>query len=76
VRPSAPQIRAARAWLGWSRSQAAYASGIKECTIARVERGDQAVSTHSIRSIVAAYRVRGIEFLGADAIHRNSGVQF
>jgi DNA-binding XRE family transcriptional regulator len=67
VRPTAAQLRAARAWLGWSRSQAAHRAGICYETVSRAERGKLRIEPESMRALRAVYVVHGIEF-GAAAI--------
>ena len=67
TRPSAAQLRAARAWLGWSRSQAAHRCGLAYETVARAERGKLRLEPQSMRALLAVYVVHGVEF-GPNAI--------
>ena len=59
---SAPQLRAARALLGWSQARLAAKSGISEIAIKTFERGvtDPRVST--MAAIIGAIEKAGVEF--------------
>lgn len=61
---TAAQLRAARAYLGWTMAQTAEASGISLRTVIRLENGEsrvRGVST-SLRKIVAVFREQQIVF--------------
>lgn len=60
--PTPAQLRAARAWIGLSRGQAAAAAGVCLETLARAERGDPTVSPSSLQQVAAIYHARGFTF--------------
>jgi DNA-binding XRE family transcriptional regulator len=62
--PTAEQLRAARAMLGWSMEELAARSGVSARTIARCETGEGVplVSVRTLRRLVQAYEREGIEF--------------
>lgn len=68
--PTAPQLRAARAWLGWSRAETAYRAGLNVATIASAEGGKPSLRPVTLYALRAAYEVAGVRFLGADAVGR------
>lgn len=63
---SVPQIRAARALLGWSQDDLAKKSGLSEMAIKNLERGavDPRVST--MTNVIQAFEHAGIEFLNSE----------
>lgn len=69
MRPTASQIRAARAWLGWSQDQAAYFAGLHVSTVAKAEAG-QAVQHDSIEALIGAFKAQGLVFSGRSLVHR------
>ena len=61
---NAKQIRAGRAWLGWSQQQLADASTVAKRTIIRAEQGDDvAVQLRTLRDIQRALEDGGVRFL-------------
>lgn len=72
MKPSANQLRAARAWLGLSRAQAAHAAGVHEQTLAKAEHGDPTLTPTALAAITATYGVRGFVFVGVSAIERRA----
>ena len=63
-----PQIRAARAFLGWSHSDLAEHSGISISTIKRFE-GNQSVPRNrmnNLETIKQTLESHGIEFIGTE----------
>lgn len=75
MRPSPNQLRAARAWLGWSRGRVAFEAGVCEMSVGRAERGQTTLGPNVLRSIMSAYTGRGFVFIGAEALHRVTGVK-
>ena len=63
---SASQIRAARAFLGWSGTDLANKSGIGITTLRRyeVQEGIPAANTSVLMSIKSCFEEAGIEFTG------------
>ena len=73
--PCAQQFRAARAWLGWSRDQAADRSGLSPTTLHRLEAGE-AARLHTTQALTATYKAEGIGFIGRQAItYQSPGAQ-
>lgn len=64
--PSAAQIRAARALLGWPQETLAKESGISRRTLASLELG-QAASENTVRAIKTTLEMQGIAFTGTGA---------
>lgn len=60
---SPPQLRAARALLGWSQERLADVSGIPKRTIARLELGGVAPQQRTTRAIRAALEAAGVKFI-------------
>lgn len=56
------QIRAARALLGWTQSEAARACRVGSATLARLERGERVPGSRTLDDIVAAFQSHGISF--------------
>lgn len=65
---NARQIRAARAWLGWSQQQLADASTVAKRTVIRAEQegGEQAVQLRTLRDLQRALEDGGVRFLFSD----------
>ena len=61
------QIRAARALLGWTATEAAKFSGLTRETVQRLERYDDIPPsrTQSLIDLKRAFEEAGIEFIGA-----------
>ncbi|WP_159993721.1 helix-turn-helix domain-containing protein [Roseomonas sp. 18066] len=58
-----PQLRAARALLGWTQHQLHIASDIPQRTIARLENGTAAPHRATILAIRGALEVAGVELI-------------
>jgi predicted transcriptional regulator len=69
MRPTANQLRAARAWLGLSQAQVADYAGLNGCTVAKAEAG-QPVQAQSVEAMVGAFKARGLVFIGRNMVHR------
>lgn len=63
--PSAAQIRAARALLGWSQTDLAARAGVSRRTLTSIESGDERVSPESIEALQAVLEGAGLEFTGS-----------
>jgi len=62
-----PQIRAARALLGWSAREAADFSGVSLPTIQRLEKNSGISNTAQSRTLIdlkRAFEEAGVEFIG------------
>jgi transcriptional regulator with XRE-family HTH domain len=68
--PTAEQIRAARALLGWSMSELAARSGVSSRTITRCELGEGVpqATTRTIQRIVRALEAGGVEFVAENTV--------
>jgi transcriptional regulator with XRE-family HTH domain len=58
-----PQVRAARALLGWSRDQLAEESGIPKRTLLRFESGDGRPHRRTAEAVRAALEAAGVCFI-------------
>jgi transcriptional regulator with XRE-family HTH domain len=58
-----PQLRAARALLGWSQDQLSDASGVHKRTIARLELGEVTPQRRTVDTLRAALETAGIDFI-------------
>ncbi len=66
---TAPQIRAARAFLNWSQGDLAEKSGVSAPTIKRIEsKGPDSSSLSTIKAIKAALEAEGITFNDAGCV--------
>lgn len=65
-----PQIRAARALLGWSGTELAAKCGLTLRTIQNVERGDTTPKPDTLQRVEAVFFSESIEFTGNDGVHR------
>ena len=63
--PSAAQIRAARALLGWSQTELAMKAGISRRSLTSIEVGAERVSPESIAALRSVLEDAGLEFTGA-----------
>ena len=61
IRP--PQLRAARALLGWSQDQLSDASSIPKRTIARLELGEVTPQRRTVDTLRATLESAGVEFI-------------
>ena len=71
--PSAAQIRAARALLGWSQTELSARAGISRRTLTAVEVGNDRVSPDTIAALQSVLEEAGLEFTGSGAdegVHR------
>lgn len=66
--PTAGQIRAARAALGWSQEKLGWETNIHKITIAGYERDDRSENMRlgNVRAIVEAFTKAGIVFVQID----------
>jgi DNA-binding XRE family transcriptional regulator len=69
MRPTANQLRAARAWLDMTQAEAAAAAGLNVNTVYKAERGDP-VQVASLHAMAGAFRIRGVQFIGRDVLHQ------
>ena len=58
-----PQIKAARALIGWSREELSQASGIPKITISRVETVATTPRASTLAAIRTALEAAGVEFI-------------
>jgi transcriptional regulator with XRE-family HTH domain len=70
--PSAAQIRAARALLGWSREDLASATGLTSEGLNKIERGISTPQRASAERIMRAFIGKGIVFTDDDGVKRQS----
>lgn len=63
----APQIRMARAALGWSVRELAERSGVADSTILRFETGRGGILAANLARLQLALEDGGVMFVGADA---------
>jgi transcriptional regulator with XRE-family HTH domain len=60
-----PQIRAARAIIGWKQTDLAAASGVSEVSIKNIERGATDPRSSTLDAIQKAFLKAGVVFLDA-----------
>lgn len=60
---SAPQIRAARSLLGWSRRELAIVSGVSSGTIKAIEQGLSDPRLSTLQRLARTFKAHDIEFL-------------
>lgn len=60
---SAPQVRAARSLLGWSRRELAIVSGVSAGTIKAIEHGLSDTRLSTLRRLARTFKAHDIEFL-------------
>jgi transcriptional regulator with XRE-family HTH domain len=63
---TAPQCRAARAMIGWTRQELARTSGVGFSTISDFENGRHTPHAVNMAAIVGALENAGIEFTNGD----------
>jgi transcriptional regulator with XRE-family HTH domain len=56
------QLRAARAWLGWSQDELALKSGVSKHSIARYEQGRSIAYDDTLAKLKSALEAAGIRF--------------
>jgi len=67
---SAQQIRAARAWMNWTRDTLAEESGISKATIRNLEEGK--VSSRSVDTVRLVFENKGFKFHGKEGLSHQS----
>ena len=60
---SAPQLRAARNLLGWSRRELAIVSGVSSGTIKAIEQGSTDPRLSTLRKLARTFKAHSVEFL-------------
>ncbi|HOO81742.1 MAG TPA: helix-turn-helix transcriptional regulator [Alphaproteobacteria bacterium] len=72
---TSPQLRAARALLGWDQKQLAELSGLSLPTIQRMESSDDMVrgNVDSLTKIISALNEAGVELIGESVISTGQG---
>lgn len=60
---SAPQVRAARSLLGWSRRELAIVSGVSTGTIKAIENGLSDPRLSTLRRLARTFKAHDVEFL-------------
>ena len=60
---SAPQVRAARSLLGWSRRELAIVSGVSSGTIKAIEHGATDPRLSTLRRLARTFKAHDVEFL-------------
>ena len=60
---SAPQVRAARSLLGWSRRELAIVSGVSSGTIKAIEQGSTDPRLSTLVKLARTFKAHSIEFL-------------
>ena len=60
---SAPQVRAARSLLGWSRRELAIVSGVSSGTIKAIEQGLNDPRLSTLRKLARTFKAHSVEFL-------------
>lgn len=73
-----PQLRAARALLGWSQDDLAARSGVSKPTIARLELGSGELAGYASTrdKVVGALEAAGVTFLGnGESVDGGPGVR-
>ena len=60
---SAPQVRAGRSLLGWSRRELAIVSGVSPGTIKAIEQGSTDPRLSTLRKLARTFKAHDVEFL-------------
>ncbi|WP_292613289.1 helix-turn-helix transcriptional regulator [Nitrobacter sp. 62-13] len=60
---SAPQVRAARAWLGWSQEFLAKQAGVSKRAVVRAESGSSQPHKETAARLRTALEAAGLKFL-------------
>jgi transcriptional regulator with XRE-family HTH domain len=71
-----PQVRAARALLGWSRTQLAKESGVPYGTLTDYENGRTRMFADSMAKIIRAFDNAGVELFYDGQNGKGAGVRF
>jgi transcriptional regulator with XRE-family HTH domain len=66
--PVPPQIRAARALLGWSRMDLARVTGLSPSTIKSLEKGQRDVKASTLMKLSRAFECHGVRFIRDHAL--------
>jgi DNA-binding XRE family transcriptional regulator len=66
---SAEQIKAARAWIDWTRDALAHESGVSAATIRNLEKGK--ISHRSAEGVRLAFENKGFKFHGKNGLTRH-----
>lgn len=67
------QIRAARAYLGWSQQDLADHAGLSQTGLARIENGMHQPNSQTLAKIYRAFDEADIEFIGDSGLRKRSG---
>lgn len=59
---SAAQVRAARAWLGWSQEKLAEQAGVSKRAVVRAESGSSVPHRETSAKLQAALETAGVQF--------------
>lgn len=70
IRPTAAQIRAARALLNWHQPDLAKACGVSRESIAQIESGKSQGTQSNIEKIIDAFWQAGLEFIEGEGLRR------
>jgi transcriptional regulator with XRE-family HTH domain len=70
IRPTAAQIRAARALLNWHQPDLAKACGVSRESIAQIESGKSQGTQSNMEKITDAFWQAGIEFIEGEGLRR------
>jgi transcriptional regulator with XRE-family HTH domain len=73
---SPEQCRAARGLVGWSQQDLATRAQVARKTIADFELGQVTPYARTMRDVVAAFAVAGVEFLSSEENGPGQGVRF
>jgi transcriptional regulator with XRE-family HTH domain len=74
---TAPQIRAARALLGWSQLDLVRESGVSASAIKNIERGSTDYRASTLAAIRTAFETAGVIFLDPGVVRAGgAGVRF
>jgi len=68
------QLRAARAWLGWSRGKLTLKSGVSERAIARYELGRSVPHDDTLVRLRDTFEAEGIRFQFVGAVGTGIGI--
>ena len=61
IRLNHRQVRAARAWLGWSQKDLGLVAGLSARSINEIEHNRRVVRDGTVRKLLAAFKTVGIE---------------
>jgi transcriptional regulator with XRE-family HTH domain len=69
-----PQIRAARALLGWSQIELCRRSGVSRDTLVKIERGEVDPLMLTVEKLVRTLEYAGVEMIDRGQISQGRGV--